>query len=144
MTTTGTKERDLVVTAVDAELADRDTAVWFALLAEAGPDAIEAQGWQLKEVLSDRGVKVPLRDEQDAMLELAHELLPDSPAGEDPRQALFREMGRWASAQPEEAQERLRALLAEDSFLDAWDSGVRGFRNYLRSRCAAALRGEAA
>ncbi len=97
-----------VVEAVEAEIRDRDTAIWFASLCESGPDAIEAQAWQIREALRNRGVKAPLRDVQDAMLQLAHELLPNSPAGLDPRDRLTHDLGVWATGQPQEVQDRLK------------------------------------
>lgn len=142
------EERDLVVEAVAVELENRDTAIWFQLLCENGPQAIEAQGWQLQAELKDRGVRASLRDVQDAMLELAHELLPESPAGEDPRQAIFREAGRWISRRPRADQERYRTALESghtpgDGFQEAWDGSVASFRKFLRRCCQAAI-GDAA
>jgi hypothetical protein len=114
---------------------DDDLAIWFQVLCEQGRQAVEAQAWQL--------AKSPRRNEsevRDAMLELAHELLPDSPAGvEDPRQVLFREMGIWASRQPEGVQDRLRHGLTGDGFQEAWDSGLHDLRGYLRTACEAAM-----
>ncbi len=127
--------------AVERFFEDHDNGIWFQVLCENGPQAFEAQAWQVAERLHrDR------EECRDAMLELAYELLPDSPAGvEDPRQVLFREAGVWASRQPQEVQDRLAALFDyEHGFLDAWDSGLQGFRNYLRSRCLAALARRAA
>ena len=119
---------------VEKFLEDPDHGIWFALLCENGPQAVEAQAWQVA-----RELRADESEAKDAMLELAHELLPDSPAGaEDPRDSLYREMGAWASMQPPDVQDRLAASL-EHSFQDAWESGLHGFRNYLRSRCKAAL-----
>lgn len=117
---------------------DDDIAIWFQLLCENGPDAIKAQAWQIADVLQSQ------RDDVlDAMLELAHELLPDSPAGEDPRQLLFREAGIWASKQPQAVQDRLEASF-QTGFDEAWHSSLGTFRGYLRERCKAALREQAA
>ena len=72
------------------------------------------------------------------MLELAHELLPDSPAGEDPRQTLFREYLLWAEQQDAATRDRL-ARGSEDGFEEAREAGLGAFRTYLRGRCRAAL-----
>jgi hypothetical protein len=125
----------VVAEQVERFLEDEDNGIWFALLCEQGTEAIKAQAWQVAESLREE--QGPVRD---VMLELAHELLPDSPAGaEDPRQVLFREFGIWASRQPQELQEHLEASL-EDGFQDAWELGLSGFRSYLRLRCEAALK----
>jgi hypothetical protein len=120
---------------VERFLEDRDNGIWFQVLCEQGWQAVEAQAWQVAKSLRRN------KDEaRDAMLELAHELLPDSPAGaEDPRQVLFREMGVWASRQPEGVQDRLRHGLTDDGFQEAWDSGLHGLRGYLRTACEAAM-----
>ncbi len=131
------------VRAVEEMLEDRDVGIWFGVLAEGGPHAIEAQAWQMKALLDDAGIGAPLRDVQDAMLELAHDLLPDSAAGDDPRDRLTGDLGRWASAQPPEVREKLAAML-EHGYQDAWESGLQGFRHYLRGRCIAATREDAA
>lgn len=116
---------------------DDDLTIWFTLRCEDGVQAIEAQAWQMADVLNEDENEV-----RDAMLELAHELLPDSPAGaEDPRQVLFREMGVWASKQDQEVQDRLTEYLADgDGFDEAWESGLASFREYLRGKCKRAAR----
>ena len=120
---------------------DSDLTIWFISLCEAGPEAIKAQAWQIADVL-----KADKHEVRDAMLEFAHELLPDSPAGEDPRQTLFRELGVWASRQPQGVQDKVQALLEGStqgseigSFQNAWEGPLNGFRGYLRSVCRIAL-----
>lgn len=125
--------------AVEEFFEERDNGIWFQVLCESGPQAIEAQAWQVAEVLHQDREEV-----RDAMLELAYELLPDSPAGaEDSRQVLVRELGVWASRQPQEVQERLAASL-DDGFEEAWEAGLSSFRKYLRLKCTAALEARAA
>ena len=113
-------------------LLDRndDLAIWFQVLCENGPQAIKAQAWQLAERRDEGEVR-------DALLELAHELLPDSPAGEDPRQVLFREYLLWAERQDAATRARLSGD-PEDGFEEAWES-LGDLRRWLRTRCAAAL-----
>lgn len=120
--------------AVEKFFEDRDNGIWFTLLCESGFWAIEAQAWQVAKSLGrDRDVV------RDTMLELAYELFPDSPAGaEDPRQVLFREMGVWASRQPQEVADELTQSL-EDGFQDAWELDLTPFRKYLRAKCEAAF-----
>jgi hypothetical protein len=131
---------DPVVEAVAAELEDHDTGIWFALLAENGPHAIEAQGWQLQAVLKDRGVNAPLRDVQDAMLQLAHELLPDS--AEDPRLEMLRVAKKWVNGRPKEDQARYMAAL-EEGFPEFWEAPASEFRKFLRRCCEVAMKGAA-
>lgn len=131
--------------AVEKLLEDHNTGVWFTLLCESGTEAIKVQASQLHEVLQQRGHECELQEVEDAMLELAHELLPDSPAGEDPRQTLFRELGVWASRQSEDVQDCLQIILESSgkgtlgSFQDAWDGPLSGFRAYLHEVCKAAI-----
>ena len=111
---------------------DKDLAIWFQVLCESGPEAIKAQAWQVAQELH--------RDEgeiRDAMLELAHELLPDSPSGEDPKRVLFREYLLWTEQQNAIVRDRL-AGDPEDGFEEAWES-LGDFRHWLRARCRAAL-----
>lgn len=133
-----------MIEAVRAELENHDTAVWFALLCEQGPDAIEQQAWQLQAELKDRGIKAGLRDVQDAMLQLAYELLPDSPAGIDPRDRLTHDLGRWATGQPPEVQGRLRVLLEGPGSTGAFAGSLASLRAFLRKVCTEALEKEAA
>lgn len=127
-----------VVEAIRAELdGNDDTAIWFALLAESGPDAIEAQGWQLQAELKDRGVKAELRDVQDAMLELAHELL----GLEDPRLEMMRITTRWISRRSTEDQERYRVIF-EEGFPEFWEAPAADFRQFLRRCCVGAMETE--
>lgn len=112
-----------------------DIAIWFQLLCENGAKAIEAQAWQIADVM-----QAPCDEVRDAMLEVAHELLPDSPAGEDPHQLLFREAGIWASRQPQDVQKRLAASFDGEEFEEAWGKDLGTFRRYLRERCRAAIR----
>lgn len=126
--------------AIERFFEERDNGIWFQVLCESGTEAIEAQAWQVaKSLHRDR------KEVRDAMLQLAYELVPDSPAGsEDPRQTRFRELGVWASRQPQEVQERLSASLetspgASLGFQEAWESGLSGFRGYLRDQCTSAV-----
>ena len=121
-----------VIERVGGFLEDRDNGIWFQVLCESGPEAIKAQAWQISETLH--------RDEgevRDAMLELAHELLPDSPAGEDPRQVLFREYLLWAERQDADTRARL-SRDPEDGFEEARES-LGTLRRWLRARSKAAL-----
>lgn len=121
---------------VEEFLEDRDNGIWFQMLCEYGTQAIEAQAWQVAaEVNADKD------EARDAMLELAYALLPDSPTGsEDPRQVLFRELGVWATGQSQAVQDRLAISLEDSFFQEAWESGLNGFRHYLRRACETAIR----
>jgi len=129
---------DPVVEAVAAELEDRDMGIWFALLAENG--AIEAQGWQLQEVLRGRGIEATLREVQDAMLQLAHELL----GSEDPRLGMLRRVADWMEERPKAEQARYREIIDEE-FPDHWEAPAAEFRRFLRMCCERSMeKGEVA
>jgi len=128
---------DSVVEAVRTELdADDQMAVWFARLVECG--AIEAQAWQLRDVLRDRGVPAPLREVQDAMLQLAHELL----GAEDPRLEMLRRVDGWMEGRSEAERVRYREIL-EEEFPDHWEAPAASFRAFLRGCCERAMKGAA-
>ena len=118
---------------------------FFQMLCEGGIERLRAQAWQFHQELKGRGWEFPRPDVEDALMEFAVELLPDSPAGaEDPRQVLHREMVVWASRQPREVRDRLRAHLDSDEYQVAWEAGLNATRKYLRTKCQAALTSEAA
>lgn len=109
-------------------------------------ERLRAQAWQFRDELQERSrktewrMKFVLSDVEDALLELAVELLPDTPAGScDPRELLFREAVAWLTEhQPD--QERW-ANFAEG--LD-WYVPLGEFREELRRRMKAATREAAA
>lgn len=122
---------------------DDDLAVWFQLLCENGPQAIEAQAWQFVAVLSERNEEATITEVTDALFDLAHELCPDSLAGADEaaderRQDLYRHAIEWASKLPAGGQQAFADAL-EDGFQDAWESSLHGFRHYLKGCCSVAL-----
>jgi hypothetical protein len=53
---------------------------FFRRLCERSPYRLRAQAWQFAEELADRGMSFELSEVEDALWELARELMPDSPA----------------------------------------------------------------
>ncbi len=71
----------------------QDTLLWlitteeewleaFKLMCRYSPVHLRAQVWQFSEELKDRGYDYEHEDLEDTLFELAHSLLPDSPAAE--------------------------------------------------------------
>jgi hypothetical protein len=121
-------------------LEDRDTGIFFQILCENGPDALRAQAWQFRPHF-DKTEGPELDATRDALLELAYELLPDSPAGTpetlyEAKRELFGKAVRWLHAQGMDVTEALPA----EAMNEAWELPLPDFRAYLRARCEAVRR----
>jgi hypothetical protein len=61
----------------------KDSSEWrafFRSCCETSPFRLRSQSWQFREELNDRGHKLQVEEVEDALLGLARELLPDTPA----------------------------------------------------------------
>ncbi len=125
----------------------RDSAEWryfFRQCAETSPLLLHSQAWQWREELRDRGHDVALEDLEDALSDLARELLPDSPGARwDPtwEREMMERAERYAEEKMEELPEERRAavdvrsdLLANVGRAAAERSRVR-YREALRAWC---------
>lgn len=119
---------------IEKMLEEQEWSLFFVMSCEYGPDRLTSQAWQWEKELSTRGHPANLTAVEDALLELAHELLPDSPAGTDPRSYLFNRAARWIGSKPFETTD------AEDAVLnEAFYGDLAGFREALRAWCKVGL-----
>lgn len=117
-------------------LKDPEWGHFFQFSCECGPDRFTSQVWQWHDELKARGWRVQKSAVEDALLELAHELLPDSPAGEDPRRYLFNRVARWIAS----LGRPFKTTDAEDVALnDAFYATLPEFREALRAWVKAGL-----
>ncbi len=126
---------------------DEDAGIWFVYACERGPEYLRAQAWQFHpSVVVDRTGAPEIGETYDALLDLARELLPDSPAGSEEAQDarrldLFREAARWLDANGlgESGRDAFYAEVGE-----AWYGTLAEFRRALREGLRSAAREKAA
>jgi hypothetical protein len=125
-------------------LADilRESREWrsfFKQCCESDAARLRGQAWQFRNAIADRGYDLERYDVEDALLELAVELLPDSQAGrEDPKSLLFREAVQWLHERTD-SDTVLAAFGAPVAVDEAWELDLSGFRVFLRDRVRAVL-----
>jgi hypothetical protein len=114
----------------------REWDQFFVMSCEGGPDYLTTQAEQWRDELADRGYQVERTDVEDALLELASELCPDSPAAVDPKTYLFHKAGRWLTEQgkpfsvPPEAEEAFNGAWLE---LESLGEFRRALREWVRA-----------
>jgi hypothetical protein len=59
---------------------DREWRLFFKACRYHGAGRLHAQGWQFTDELADKGCEYSKADIEEALLDLARSLLPDSPA----------------------------------------------------------------
>lgn len=117
--------------AVEALHKDEEWARFFQLACENGPGYLKSQAWQWRDELEERGHRFDKTEIQDALLDLAVELLPDSPAGS--------EEAMWEAKR--ELLTRALYWLGPERTLDsgevdrAHELSLAEFRAWLRARC---------
>lgn len=105
---------------------------FFVMLCETGMHRLRAQAHQFHDELKERGARVVHSDVEDALMELAGELLPDTDAGSlDPREVLFRDAAKWVAAR-EDTPETWAAF--SEGLNEAWYGTLPEFRAALRER----------
>jgi hypothetical protein len=111
------------------------------------PNVLIAQAWQFRDELQDRGNPQDLADVEIALVELARELLPDTPAGRGGDEYLRRAMGKRCFDYIDSKRGRWgEHLKAQRDVVDrAWAKGTLAeLRRALREFACAATQGRAA
>lgn len=101
---------------IEKMLEEQEWSLFFVMSCEYGPDRLTSQTWQWHQELTGCGHEVDKVSIEDALLELAHALLPDSPAGTDPRRYLFNRAARWIGVRPFETTDGEDEILNEALF----------------------------
>jgi hypothetical protein len=127
--------------------SELEWSLFFECCCETSAERLRAQAWQFKDELEERSRKFerPRRrfrslDVENALLELAVELLPDTPAGsQNPREVLLTEAVVWLVTQPV-SEEAVRQFFygAEE----IWEQSLGEFREELRERVKHVVRME--
>ena len=118
---------------------EKEWAHFFQVCCEDGPDRLSSHAWQSRDELRNRGHELPETEIRDALLDLAAELLPNSPTGspeaqDAARSKLLNEAMYWAG------RYGVPLELDPDEVQEAWEGTLSGLRSYLKERCREGLK----